>query len=62
MSELYQQITYLLTHVLTPWCRILFERPIVTQPVEKYSAFFTEPERSLPRKNQPSSLALWNIS
>jgi hypothetical protein len=29
-------LTYLLTHSLTPWCRILFEKLIVTQLVKKY--------------------------
>jgi alkylated DNA nucleotide flippase Atl1 len=27
----------------TPWCRILFEKLIVTQLVEKYSAFLWNP-------------------
>jgi hypothetical protein len=33
------QLTYLLTYLLTPWCRILFEKLIVTQLVKKYPAF-----------------------
>jgi hypothetical protein len=28
-------LTYLLTYILTPWCRILFEKLIVTQLVKK---------------------------
>jgi hypothetical protein len=35
---------YLLTYLLTSWCRILFEKLIVTQLVKKYPAFFMEPE------------------
>jgi hypothetical protein len=27
--------TYLLTYLLTPWCRIFFEKVIVTQPVKE---------------------------
>jgi hypothetical protein len=33
--------------LLTPWCRTLFEKLIVTQLVKKYPAFFMEPEGSL---------------
>jgi len=36
-----------LTHSLTPWCRILFEKLIVTQLVKK-SCFLMEPEGSFP--------------
>jgi hypothetical protein len=32
-------LTYLLIYLLTPWCRILFEKLIVTQLVKKYPAF-----------------------
>jgi hypothetical protein len=32
-------LTHSLTHSLTPWCRILFEKLIVTQLVRKYPAF-----------------------
>jgi hypothetical protein len=28
-----------LTYLLTPWCRILFEKLILTQLVKKYPAF-----------------------
>jgi hypothetical protein len=28
----------LLTYLLTPWCRMLFEKLIVTQLIKKYSA------------------------
>jgi hypothetical protein len=35
-------LTYLLTCLLTPWCRILFEKLMVTQLVKKYPAFFME--------------------
>jgi hypothetical protein len=30
--------------ILTPWCRILFEKPIVTQFVKKYPAFLWNPK------------------
>jgi hypothetical protein len=33
-------LTYFLTHSLTPWCRILFEKLIVTQLIKKYPTFF----------------------
>jgi hypothetical protein len=33
-------VLYLLTYLLTPWCRILFEELIITQLVKKYSAFY----------------------
>jgi len=36
-------LTYLLTHSLTLWCKIFFEKLIVTQLV-KQPAFFMEPE------------------
>jgi hypothetical protein len=47
--------TYLLTHSLTPWCRILFEKLIVTQLVKQEPAFFMEPEGSLPRSQKPAN-------
>jgi hypothetical protein len=36
--------TYLLTYFLTPWCRILFEKRIVTQLVKKYPASLWNPK------------------
>jgi hypothetical protein len=36
-------LTLLLTHSLTPWCRILFKKLIVTQLVKKYPAFLWNP-------------------
>jgi hypothetical protein len=36
-------LTYLLTYLLTPWCRVLFEKLIVTQLVKKYPAFSWNP-------------------
>jgi hypothetical protein len=39
---------FILTYILTPWCRILFEKLIVTQLVKQQTAFFMETERSLP--------------
>jgi hypothetical protein len=41
-------LTYLLshslTHSLTPWCRILFEKLIVTQLLKKHPAFLWNPK------------------
>jgi hypothetical protein len=34
-------------YFLTQWCRIFFEKLIITQLVEKLSAFFMEHEGSL---------------
>jgi hypothetical protein len=38
----------ILTYLLTPWCRILFEKLIVTQLIKKNPVFFKEPEGSSP--------------
>jgi hypothetical protein len=43
----------LLLHT-TPWCRILFEKLIVTQLVKKLFCFLMEPEGSLPCSQKPS--------
>jgi hypothetical protein len=40
---------------LTPWCRILFEKLIVTQLVKKSPAFFIESEGSLPCSQNPAT-------
>jgi hypothetical protein len=40
----YQVLTYLLTYSLTPWCRILLEKLIVTELVKKYPAFLRNPK------------------
>jgi len=37
-----------LNYLHTPWCRMLFEKLIVTQLVKKYPALFMEPEGSSP--------------
>jgi hypothetical protein len=42
-----------LTYSFTPWCRILFEKLIVTQVVKKISCFLMEPEGSLPCSQKP---------
>jgi hypothetical protein len=39
-------LIYFFTYSLAPWCRILFEKLIVTQLIKKYPAFFMEPESS----------------
>jgi len=39
-------LTYLLTYSLSPWCRMFFEKLIVTQLVKQQLAFFTEPKSS----------------
>jgi hypothetical protein len=36
--------SYLLIYLLTPWCRILFEKLIVTQLFKEYPAFLWNPE------------------
>jgi hypothetical protein len=36
--------TSLLTYLLTPWCRILFEKLIVTQHIKKYPSFLRNPK------------------
>jgi len=45
---------YSLTQSLTPWCRILFEKLIVTQLIKKYPAMFKEPEGSSPCSQKPA--------
>jgi hypothetical protein len=47
--------THLLTHSLTPWWRILFEKLIVTQPIKKFPAFFMEPEGLLTCSQKPAT-------
>jgi hypothetical protein len=37
-------LTHSLTHSLTPWCRVLFEKLIVTQLVKKFPAFLWNPK------------------
>jgi hypothetical protein len=41
-------LTHSLTHSLTAWCRILFEKLIVTQLVKKVFRLLMEPDVSLP--------------
>jgi hypothetical protein len=48
-------LPYLLTYSLTPWCRILFQKLIVTLLIKKYLAFFMEPEGSLPCSHKPAT-------
>jgi hypothetical protein len=48
-------LTYLLAYLITPWCRILCEKLIVTQLVKKYPAFFMEPEGSPPCSQKPAT-------
>jgi len=47
--------TYLLTYLLTLWCRIVFEKLIVTQLVKQYPTFFMESEGSLPGSQNPAT-------
>jgi len=54
MDNFTLQLTYLLTHSLTPWCRTFFEKLIVTQLVKKYP-FYIEPEGSLPYLQKPAT-------
>jgi hypothetical protein len=48
-------LTYLLTHSLTPWRRILFEKRTVTQLVNIYPASFMEPKGTLPCSQKPAT-------
>jgi hypothetical protein len=41
---MYRPHSSLLTYLLTPWCRILFEKLIVTQLVKKYPALLRNPK------------------
>jgi len=43
------------THLLTPWCRILFEKLIVIHLLKKISCFLMEPEVSLPCSQNPAT-------
>ena len=49
--------TYLLTHLLTPWCRVLLEKLTGLQLVKKFPHFM-EPESSLPH-SQTSATCLY---
>jgi hypothetical protein len=48
-------LTYVRTYLLTPWCRILFERAIVTQLVKNYRALYMESEGSLSCSQKPTT-------
>jgi hypothetical protein len=41
-------------YILTPWCRIWFEKLVVTQLI-KHPAFFMEPEGSSPCSRKPAT-------
>jgi hypothetical protein len=45
---------YSIYSILIPWCRILFEKLIVTLLIKKYPAFFMEPESSSPCSQKPA--------
>jgi hypothetical protein len=47
--------TYFLTYLLTPLCRIFFEKQIVTQLIKEQSAFLKEPKVSLPCSHKPDT-------
>jgi hypothetical protein len=47
-------LTYLLTYLFHSWCRIFFEKLIITQLVKHYPAFFMEPEGTLPCSQKPA--------
>jgi hypothetical protein len=47
-------LTYLLTYLLTPWCRTLFEKLIVIQIIKMYPIFFMEPKGSSPCSQKPT--------
>jgi hypothetical protein len=48
-------LTYLLTYSLTPWCKIFFEKLIVTQLVKQQPAFFMEHEGSSTCSQKPAT-------
>jgi hypothetical protein len=48
-------LTHSLTHSLTPWCRIFFEKLIVTQLVKEQPASVMETEGSLPCLQKPAT-------
>jgi hypothetical protein len=47
---------YLLTYLLTPWYRILFEMLIVTQLIKKYPDFFMEPPEGTSQFSQKPTI------
>jgi len=50
----HSQKSYTFTYLLSPWCRIFFEKLLVTHVI-KQTAFFMEPEGSLPRSQRPAT-------
>jgi hypothetical protein len=54
LAVLHTQLITVDTMLLTPWCRIFFEKLIVTQLVKQH-AFFIEPEGSLPYSQKPAT-------
>jgi hypothetical protein len=42
-------------YLLTPWCRVFFEKQIVTQLIKRQPAFFMEPKGSLPCSHKPAT-------
>jgi hypothetical protein len=54
-TDEFSSLCYLLTYLLTPWCRTLFEKLIVIQPVKKYPVFFMESEGSLLFSQKPAT-------
>jgi hypothetical protein len=49
-AVLYNLLTY-----FTPYCKILFEKLIVTQLIKTYPAFFMEPKGSSPYSQKPAT-------
>jgi hypothetical protein len=48
-------LRYILTHSLTLWCRIFFEKLIAAQLVKQQPAFFMEPESLLEFSQNPAT-------
>jgi hypothetical protein len=54
-NNIWYILTYLISYLLTPWCRIFFEKLIVTQLLKQYPASFMESEGSLPCSQKPAT-------
>jgi hypothetical protein len=50
-----QQENLFIQYLLTPWCRILFEKLIVTQCIKKYRYLFMEPKGSSSCSQKPTT-------